>query len=233
MRRVPPHCWKSPTLPIRSFWLLCCRTFAWVFTVVAGWGIAMFARNIFRASAAIIRTLWYRAMQSAGNLGTWTICRNRSLLPKRTASSLELMVEVQFDDFDFPLLRPAPERGPGFSTSAAELAGKYSLLPPQFQKTLGKPSSNKMLTTVITATDGFENYRITDYGSGQGRTASSQWFRFAHPAGALPASVGAAPRLNHRHAGFQKPRSIKCCDLKNTRDRTVTAFRPPVHSAES
>jgi hypothetical protein len=139
-------------------------TFAWVFAVIACWGIVMLARNFYRISEAIIRTLWHRAMQSAGNLRTWTICRYRSLLPKQTASSLEPMAEVQIDDFDFTVLRAAAERGPGFSTSAAELAGKYSLLPSQFQKTLGKLSSNKMLTTVIGSTDGFDNYRITDYG---------------------------------------------------------------------
>ena len=139
--------------------------FAWAFAVIACWGIVMLARNICRVSEAIIRTLWYRAMQSAGNLRTWAICRYKSLLPKQTAASLEPIAEVQIDEFDFTVLRAAAERGPGFSTSAAELAGKYSLLPSQFQKTLGKLSSNKMLTTVIGSTDGFDNYRITDYGA--------------------------------------------------------------------
>jgi hypothetical protein len=87
------------------------------------------------------------------------------LSPKQTASSLEPTAEIQFDDFDFTVLRAAAERGPGLSTSAAELAGKYSLRASQFQKTLGKLSSNKMLTTVIGSTDGFDNYRITEYGA--------------------------------------------------------------------
>jgi hypothetical protein len=142
--------------------IIALSTFAWIFAVIACSGIVMLARNTYRVSEAIIRTLWYRAMQSARNLRTWTICRYKSLLPKQTASSLEPIAEVQFDDFDFAVLRAAAERGPGFCTSAAELAGKYSLLPSQFQKTLGKLSSNKMLTTVIGSTDGFDNYRITD-----------------------------------------------------------------------
>jgi hypothetical protein len=140
-------------------------TLAWVFAVVACRGIVMLARNIYRVSESIIRTLWYRATQSAANLRTWTICRYRSLLPKQTVSSLEPIAEVQLDDFDFTVLRAAAERGPGFSTSAPELADKYSLLPSHFQKTLGNLSSNKMLTTVIGSTDGFDNYRITDYGA--------------------------------------------------------------------
>jgi hypothetical protein len=144
--------------------LIALSTFAWVLVVIACSGIVILARNAYRVSEAMIRTLGYRAMQSARNLRTWTICRYKSLLPKQTASSLESIAEVQFDDLDFTVLRAAAERGPGFCTSAAELAGKYSLLPSQFQKTLDKLSSNKMLTTVIGSTDGFDNYRITDYG---------------------------------------------------------------------
>jgi hypothetical protein len=137
----------------------------WVFAVVACWAIVMLARNFYRISEAMIRTLWYRATQSAGNVKTRVICKYRSLFPKPIASSLESIPEVDFDDFDFAVLQAAAERGPGFSTSAVELAGKFSLLPSQFQKALGKLSSNKMLTTVIGSTDGFDNYRLTDYGA--------------------------------------------------------------------
>jgi hypothetical protein len=138
---------------------------AWVFAVIACWGTVMLARNFYRISEALIRTLWHRATQSAGNVRTWVICRYRSLFPKQTASSLAEVPEIQFDDFDFAVLQAAAERGPGFSTSASELAGKYSLRPSQFQKALGKLSSNKMLTTVIGSTDGFDNYCLTDYGA--------------------------------------------------------------------
>jgi hypothetical protein len=137
----------------------------WVFAVIACWATVNFARNFYRTSEAIIRTLLHRSMQAASNVRTWVICRYRSLSPKQTASLLEVTPEVQFDDFDFAVLQAAAERGPGFSTSAPELAGKYSLRPSQFQKALGKLSSNKMLTTVIGSTDGFDNYRLTDYGA--------------------------------------------------------------------
>jgi hypothetical protein len=145
--------------------LIVLSALAWVFAVIACWGIVMLSRSFYRTSEAIIRTLCHRAMQSARNVRTWVICRYRSLLPKKTASSLEVMPEVQFDDIDFAVLQTAAERGPGFATSAPELAGKYSWRPSQFQKALGKLSSNKMLTTVIGSTDGFDNYRITDYGA--------------------------------------------------------------------
>lgn len=138
---------------------------AWVSAVIACWGIVMLARSCCRLSQAIMHTLWHRATQSAGNVRTWIICRYKTLLPKQTVSSPEAIPQVEFDDIDLTVLQAAAERGPGFSTSAAELADKFSLRPSQFQKSLGKLSSNKMLTTVIGSTDGFDNYRLTDYGA--------------------------------------------------------------------
>ena len=138
---------------------------AWIFAVIACWGIVMFARNFYRISEAMVRTLLYRVTQSAGNVRTWIICRYRRFLPKQTEHSPEVTPQISFDDFDFTVLRAAAERGPGFSTSASELADKYSLLPSQFEKSLGKLSSNKMLDTVLGSTDGFDNYRLTDYGA--------------------------------------------------------------------
>jgi len=145
--------------------VLVLSTLLWIFAVISCWGTVMLARNFYRVSEAIVRTLWYRITQSAGNVRTWIICRYRHLLPKQAASSLEAIPEVSFNDFDLTVLQAAAERGPGFSTSAAELATKYSLRPSQFQKSLGKLNSNKMLTTVIGSTDGFDNYRLTDYGA--------------------------------------------------------------------
>ena len=138
---------------------------AWVFTVIGCWGIVTLGRNFYRISEAIIRTLWHRAMQSVGNVRTWVICRYRGLLPKKTTSSPKVTPQISFDDFDFTVLQAAAERGPGFSTSAVELADKYSLRPSQFERSLGKLNSNKMITTVIGSTDGFDNYRLTDYGA--------------------------------------------------------------------
>lgn len=136
----------------------------WVLVVIACWGIVTLSRSFYRVSEAMIRTLWHRITQTAGNVKTLVICRVRFLFPKPTESSPEAIPQVPFDDFDFTVLRAAAERGPGFSTSAAELASKYSLRPSQFEKSLGRLSNNKMLTTVIGSTDGFDNYRVTDYG---------------------------------------------------------------------
>jgi hypothetical protein len=146
-------------------WLIVLSALAWVFAVIACWSAVVLARNVYRTSEAMIRTLWYRATQSAANVKTWVLCRYKSFFPKKAASSLEPIAEIQFNDFDITVLQAAAERGPGFCTSAPELADKYSLLPSQFQKSLGKLSNSKMLATAIGSTDGFDNYRITDYGT--------------------------------------------------------------------
>jgi len=59
----------------------------------------------------------------------------------------------------------AGDRGPGFTTSAPELASNFGLRPAQFQKSLSNLQSSKMISTVIGSTDGFDNYRLTDYGA--------------------------------------------------------------------
>jgi hypothetical protein len=138
---------------------------AWVLAVIACWSAVVLARNIYRISEAFIRTLWYRATQSAANVKTWVICTYKRFLPKKAAASQEAVPEIHFSDFDFTVLQAAAECGPGFCTSAAELADKYSLLPSQFAKSLSKLTNSKMLATAIGSTDGFDNYRITDYGT--------------------------------------------------------------------
>lgn len=70
-----------------------------------------------------------------------------------------------FDDFDFTVLQAAANRGPGFTTSAPELASQYGLRPSQFQESLLRLQNSKMITSVIGSTDGFDNYRLTDYGA--------------------------------------------------------------------
>jgi len=137
----------------------------WIFTIVGCWATVKFTNDIYRFAEAMIRTLWHRTTQSAGSVKTWVICRYRRIVPQRSSSSLEATSGDRFNDFDYAVLQAAAECGPGHSTSAAELASSHSLRPSQFQKSLGKLSNNQLLTTVIGSTDGFDNYRLTDYGA--------------------------------------------------------------------
>lgn len=72
---------------------------------------------------------------------------------------------VEFDDLDLAVLRSAAARGPGFTTSAPEIAEELTLRPAQIQRSLDKLRKNKMLEYVIGSTDGFENYRLSRLGN--------------------------------------------------------------------
>jgi hypothetical protein len=136
----------------------------WVLGVTACWGVVALTRNLYRTSEAIIRTMSYRVTQSVRGVRTWLICKHRQFSPRRHVSMEEAMPEVRFDDFDLTVLQAAADCGPGFSTSAGELAGKFGLRPSKFEKSLGKLRTSNMLATIIGSTDGFDNYRVTEYG---------------------------------------------------------------------
>jgi len=137
----------------------------WMLACVAVWAAVRFVRNVHRISDALVRTAWYRAVQGTGNVKTRIICNLRQLFPHRRSGDPESTPELEFDDFDFTVLQAAADRGPGFTTSAPELASKFGLRPSQFQESLRKLQNSKMIATVIGSTDGFDNYRLTDYGA--------------------------------------------------------------------
>lgn len=137
----------------------------WMLACVAVWASVRFARNTVRISEALVRTACYRFLQATSNVKTRMICNFRRLFPHRRSADIESTPEMVFDDFDFTVLQAAANRGPGFTTSAPELASQYGLRPSQFQESLLRLQNSKMITSVIGSTDGFDNYRLTDYGA--------------------------------------------------------------------
>jgi hypothetical protein len=138
---------------------------AWILACVLLWGLVRLVQNIYRIAGAMLLTFWYRLTQGAGSIKTRVVCQFRRLIPMRQTVSREPLPEVQFDDIDLTVLQAAGERGAGFTTSAPELASKFGLRPAQFQNSLRKLQSSKMIDTVLGSTDGFDNYRLTDYGA--------------------------------------------------------------------
>ncbi|MDH3578771.1 MAG: hypothetical protein OEO71_13260, partial [Gammaproteobacteria bacterium] len=88
----------------------------------------------------------------------------RRLVPQRTRGDIAAP-KVDFDDLDLAVLHSAAARGPGFTTSAPELAERLTYRPTQIQRSLNKLSRNKLLDGVIGSTDGFDNYRLSESGS--------------------------------------------------------------------
>ncbi len=137
---------------------------AWTLVAVAGLLFLKFCRNIARQFSAIIRTISFRISMAMGSFKTMLICRLGWFSKGKIDQSHQEAPTIEVDDLDLAVLRSASAKGPGFALSAPELAEKFTMRPAQIQRSLDKLSRNKMLDSVIGSTDGFENYRLTDYG---------------------------------------------------------------------
>ncbi len=121
--------------------------------------------NWLRVGGALVRTAWFRLKSAASNLKTQLVLKLRSYVPHRQARHEADAPAVEFDELDFAVLNSVSAQGPGFTLSAPELAERLSMLPSQVQQSLDKLSQNRMLSSVIGSTDGFDNYRLTDSGA--------------------------------------------------------------------
>lgn len=121
-------------------------------------------QNLFRIISAASKTLFFRISLPYGILKQRLLHGLRRLMPERTAGAIAAP-NVDFDDLDLAVLHSAAARGPGFTTSAPELAERLIYRPTQIQRSLNKLSKKKLLDGVIGSTDGFDNYRLSESGS--------------------------------------------------------------------
>ena len=138
---------------------------AWSLMAVAGLMALNLGKDAARFVGAIFRTVMYRMSLAVCNFKTKFVLKLRELFPKRAARNMSAEPMVEFDDIDLAVLRTAAARGPGFTTSAPEIAEQLTLRPAQIQRSLEKLSHNKMLEYTIGSTDGFDNYRVSRMGS--------------------------------------------------------------------
>jgi hypothetical protein len=127
--------------------------------------VARFLQNLARIIGATARIASFRVSLAARNFRTWMICKIRQLIPRRRSGVADSAPEVELDDLDMAVLRSTAACGPGFATSAPELAEQLLMRPAQIQRRLEKLSNNKMLDTVIGSTEGFDNYRVSKSGA--------------------------------------------------------------------
>ena len=138
--------------------------FSWLLLAVVISKILRLGQNVVRIVGAIFRTIAFRISLTAQNLKMRLMCRLLRVIPRRS-NRVDAVPEVQFDDLDLAVLRSAAACGPGFTTSAPELADQFPLRPAQIQRSLDKLSSNKMLDHATGSTDGFETYRLSQSGA--------------------------------------------------------------------
>ncbi len=137
----------------------------WFLVIVVISFIIRFFRNLFRTVEAITRTIGYRVTMFARDIQTMWKLRLRRLQFWKKIDEPTQAAAVELDDIDVAVLKSASAQGPGFAVSAPELAEKFRLRPAQVQRSLKKLSAYRMLDYVIGSTDGYDNFRLTDYGA--------------------------------------------------------------------
>lgn len=137
----------------------------WILACASAWALYRLALNSIRLLNAVCLTAKHRMAQEVGNVKTMITCRLRRWLPKRDTSGITAHPEVQFDNIDLAVLRTAAAQGPARTMSAPELAERFGMRPAQFQGSLQKLHSNKMIDVTLGSTEGFDSYRLTDYGA--------------------------------------------------------------------
>ena len=147
--------------------------FFWLLLSIVAWRIFRYGSSLTRNLIALAHTAWYRGRQAAAWLKIWMVCRLREFGPGHRDDDIGAEPEIDFDDLDLAVLRSAAASGPGFATSAPEIAEKFKLRPSEVQRSIDKLRQNKMLDTVIGSTDGYGNFRL----SPSGATFMAMWQR--------------------------------------------------------
>jgi DNA-binding MarR family transcriptional regulator len=138
----------------------------WFLVIVLLVYIVRLCRSITRYVDSLLRTGLYHVSHLLAGIKTTTVLRLRGLFSRRRRRRADddAPPMIEFDRLDMAVLRSVSAKGPGFALAAPDLADRFKLRPSQVQRSLDKLSNSKMLVSVIGNTDGYENYRITDYG---------------------------------------------------------------------
>ncbi|MBT8422025.1 MAG: hypothetical protein KJP03_02810 [Gammaproteobacteria bacterium] len=150
---------NQPVLPLVFLSLL-----LWSALAFAVARICLLLQNLTRKLAAAGKNLSFRISLAYGTLRKRLLHGLRRLLPQTTNGGVAAH-KVEFDDLDLAVLQSTAACGPGFTTSAPDLAEQLQYRPTQIQRSLNKLSKNMLLEGVIGSTDGFDNYRLSESGS--------------------------------------------------------------------
>jgi hypothetical protein len=105
-------------------------------------GVEMRMRNLTRAFLKPLR--WLRLRSQAAGVEAETI---------------------EFDELDMAVLKVAGDQSKGRVVSALELAESLPVRPAQLQESLERLHAFRLLDQAMSATDGYENYRLTPAGA--------------------------------------------------------------------
>ncbi|NIV17892.1 MAG: hypothetical protein GWN47_05655 [Woeseiaceae bacterium] len=152
----------STTPPLMTFLL---SLASWYLVIVFIVYCVRIARNFGRTIGAFVRTALFRSSRYLRGVKTTLILKLRWMFPKRRIDAAGFDSIIEFNELDMAVLRSVSAVGPGLALSAPDLASRFKLRPSQVQKSMANLHRHKMLARVIGTTDGYDNYRLTNYGS--------------------------------------------------------------------
>ena len=135
----------------------------WTIILVGGLLLSRACRGVARQVSSMFRVLLWNAKMFIGTLRTRMLWKYREYFGHKTAQA-ETVSQAQFDDMDIAVLASISRSGSGKASSAPQLAEKYKLRPAQIQDRLDQLANNHLLHSVNAATDGYDNYRLTESG---------------------------------------------------------------------
>ena len=145
----------------------------WLVIAIILWAIVAEIRNLGSRIARLISRLFFRfQIRQTYLCNQFKRFWHQRFLQRPSESTL-VAGETEFDGIDMAVLRCAAACGPGFLTSAPDVAEALGMLPGNAQHCLDKLCHNKLVESTVTATDDFTNYRLTR--SGQSFLSMSQY----------------------------------------------------------
>jgi hypothetical protein len=136
----------------------------WLLLAVLVWKFIRLLQDVARNVNAIVRAICSRILNHLHALKTLLVCKIRQMIPVRKSDNRVSIPEVRFDDLDLSILRTGAALPPGLVLSAPDIAGQLTVRPAQAQRSLDKLRKYELVDSVIGATDGFDNYRLTRSG---------------------------------------------------------------------
>jgi len=145
-------------------WLVFISLLLWTVLAIVIARIWLFLQNLRRIIAATGKALSFRISLAFRILKKRLVRVLQRWIPQRTDGAV-VVPGVELDDLDVAVLQTTAACGPGFATSAPDLAEQLRHRPAQIQRSLNKLSKNLLLEDVIGSTEGFDNYRLSESGS--------------------------------------------------------------------
>ena len=138
---------------------------SWSLLLFLIWKISRLLVMAAQIANAVIRRSFSQAAYRIRSLRARIAYKARQVIPMRRSDNSRSVSEIEFNDLDVTVLQTSAALPPGLVLSAPDLAGKLTLRPAQVQRSLDKLRKHQLLDSVIGATDGFDNYRLTQAGA--------------------------------------------------------------------